>query len=246
MWSKLKKPLIALGCAWVISLACSLVLPNLLTRLVFIALNAALPFIVVFLILFAVGFFKAVEGVGWIKLLWVAAGFLYLLAANKWAGDVLNDIFKIDPSLFPTTSKVLAVVFGPLFLYDSTVWGMFYSIALVTLSLFLTTVLPAALIDPKLWQQLSGKKWVWVGVAFVMVAIWAPVNSILARKYPMLVEQLAIWGDFNDNHRCVNLEPQQVQKVIFLKDGNVLALRTNLTGSTKYVVFHCEYVRSGS
>lgn len=243
MWSKLKKPLIALGSAWGIFLVLFLALPNLLTLSVFIVLNAALPFFFIFLVLFAGGFFKAVEGVGWIKLLWVAAGFLYLLVANKWAGDVLNDIFKIDPSLFPTTSKVLTVVFGPLSLYGSSIWGWSNALAVVTFSLLFTVVLPAALISPTLWQQFSGKKWFWVGLAFVMVAIWAPVNSMLGHKYPILIELLAIWGDFNDNHRCANLEPQQAQKVIFLKDGNVLALRADLTGGTEYVVLRCEYVR---
>lgn len=77
-----------------------------------------------------------------------------------------------------------------------------------------------------------------------MVAIWAPMNSILGHKYPVLVERLAIWADFNDNHRCSNLGLQQAQKVVFLKDGNVLALRTSSTGGTEYAVLPCKYIHS--
>lgn len=225
-------------------LVLSLALPNLLTLSAFIVLNAALPFIVIFLVLFGGGFFKAVEDVSWLKLLWVAAGFFYLLVANKWSGDVLNEIFKIDPSFFPTTSKVLTVVFGPLSLYGSSAWDLSYALILVSLFFFFSIVLPAALISPTLWQQFSWKKWLWVILAFVMVAIWAPMNSILGHKYPVLVERLAIWADFNDNHRCSNLGLQQAQKVVFLKDGNVLALRTSSTGGTEYAVLPCKYIHS--
>lgn len=133
MFSKLNKSFFALGGAWVMFLVLSLALPNLLTLSAFIVLNAALPFIVIFLVLFGGGFFKAVEDVSWLKLLWVAAGFFYLLVANKWSGDVLNEIFKIDPSFFPTTSKVLTVVFGPLSLYGSSAWDLSYALILVSL-----------------------------------------------------------------------------------------------------------------
>lgn len=243
MWSKLKKPFVVLLSTWLIFLVLFHALPNLLTLSAFISLNAAFPFIVIFLVLFSGGFFKDVESVGWLKLLWVAVGFFYLLIANKWAGDVLNDIFKIDPSFFPTTSKVLTLVFYPLSFYGSSVWGWSSALMLVTFSLLITIVLPWALLSPAIWQQFSGKKWLVVILAFVMIAIWAPVNSMLGRNYLALVERLAIWADFNDKHRCSNLGLQQAQKVIFLKDGNVLALRTSSTGDTEYAVLPCEYIR---
>lgn len=222
-------------------LTLSIALPNLLTLSVFIVLNAALPFIVIFLVLFGAGFFKAVEGVGWLKLVWATVGFIYLVNANKWAGDVLNNIFKVDPSLFPTTSTVLTVAFGPLSLYGSSIWSWSYALALVTFSLFLSIVLPAIFISPTLWQQFSAQKWLGVALAFVLVAVWAPMNSILGHQYPVLVERLALWADFNDNHRCSNLETKQALKVVFLKDGHVLALRPNRMGGTEYAVLTCVY-----
>lgn len=238
IWQKLKRPLLALGVAWIVALVVSMAWQSLLTLSVFIALNAAAPFIVIFLTMFAAGFFKAVEGVGWLKLVWIVAGFLYLVVANKWAGDLLNDIFKIDPSYFPTTSSVLVLVFGPLLLYGSPLWGWFYAISLITLSL-LAVVLPVLLMATAR-QKLSPKGWLWGIAATLSIVIWVPLNSILGHKYPLLVERLAVWADFYDKHRCANLD---AQKVVFLKDGNVLALRTSSDGATGYVVLPCTYER---
>lgn len=243
IWSKLKKPVITLTCIYGALLVLFIKFPNLLTASAFILLNAALPLILIFFVLFEIKFFKAMEGVGWLKLFWVAGGFLYLVVANKWSGDILNEIFKIDPSFFPTTSKVLTVVGGPLYFYASSEWRWISAYILVTYALLLSILIPAVLISPVMWQALPGNKWLWFVSAFVIVAIWVPMTTLLGAKYPTLVERLAIWADFNDNHRCSNLGLQRGQKVVFLKDGNVLALLTKSNGETEYAMLRCEYVR---
>lgn len=237
----MKKQLVSLIIVWLILLGVSTQTNNLLVLSSFLALTAALPFIAVFLAMFHFGFFQAIEKLGLLKVVWASLAFVYLAYANKWAGDTLNDIFKVDPALFPATSAIITLAFGPIFLYSSSAWGWSTAIALLGFSIFLTIFLPAVLINPSLWNRVRGKHWVNIIAGFICVAIWMPLNSFLGNRYPKVVERIALWADFNDNHRCSNLDTRNAEKVVFLRDGFVLAKSPSLLPEPQYTVQKCTY-----
>jgi hypothetical protein len=241
LWTRLKKPLVLLGGTWLVLFLLFLLFKNAMTAIPFMAFNAYLPFVVIYLVLFTAGFFESVENVGWLKVLWGVIGFIYLLFANKWAGDVLNDLFNVDPSFFLATSAVLTVAFGPVAMYSSNAWGVFSALALVGVSFLLSIALPAALLSITIWQNFGWKKWLWLLLAFSAVAIWMPLCSRLGASYIPNVEQLALWADFNDKNRCTNEPAKSASKVVFLRDGYVLAPQTDPKSQEKYVVLRCEY-----
>jgi hypothetical protein len=71
----------------------------------------------------------------------------------------------------------------------------------------------------------------------VIVSSSNQILYLLEVNLPSLAEKVALWSDFNEKHRCTAKWSVDVDKVIFLHDGNVLAHITS--GTNNYEVLPC-------
>jgi hypothetical protein len=167
----------------------------------------------------------------WTSALIVGTIVVYGMFANTFASDLINGLFKVDPTHFTVTSIFLTTVY--------LLVGVFQPF--VMFPVWLTFLLLAGVLIPLLLLMGSNKQ-AFKHVGFVLLAIWlvsASTQSLGLLKYhlPLLAERVALASDFNENYRCTAKWDVQVDKVVFLNDGHVLA---HVQGTRKYEILPCE------
>jgi hypothetical protein len=163
----------------------------------------------------------------WTSTLIVGTIIVYGMFANTFASDLINSLFKVDPThftitnIFLTTAYLLVGVFQPYVMIP--VWLVLFFLVGISLPAFLLT-------GPV-------KR-----IGFALLSLWLITVSTqslsLFKGYlPILAEQVALASDFNENHRCTAKWDVLVDKVVFLNDGHVLA---HVQGTSKYEILPCE------
>lgn len=155
---------------------------------------------------------------------------VYGMVANTFASDLINDHFKVDPTHFTVTTIFLTTAY--------LLVGVFQPFVMVPL--WLTTIVLGGFILPALVLTGAGlqplKRVGLFFLATVLISASTQSLGIFHYQLPLLVEQVALRADFNEKHRCTAKWPVEVDKVVFLHDGNVLA---HITGTRNYEIFPC-------
>ncbi len=166
----------------------------------------------------------------WTAILFAGIVVVYGMFANTFSSDLINDYFKVDPahftvtSIFLTTVYLLVGVFQPFVMLP--IW-----LALMFLGSFL---FPALLAMGTGMQALKR-----IGLfllATVLLSASTQSLGLLQHQLPLLAEKVALRADFNEKHRCTASWSLNVDKVVFLHDGNVLA---HISGTRNYEVLPC-------
>lgn len=171
-------------------------------------------------------------------LIWLAV-FVYGVLAHKWASDVVNEMFKVDPSLFGSSTVFLAAVYGPI--------GVLYKPAITVIQVaellffFAIPFFALFLFDSTVRKNLTVKKIVAAAIVALSVVFIVPMTGLILKNFNRVTESLALWADFNEKHRCVNPELKRAKSVVFLSDTNVLAYFPSEIYEDRYQVVPCLY-----
>jgi hypothetical protein len=166
---------------------------------------------------------------------WTAILFAWVVAvhgmfANTFSSDLINGYFKVDPAhftvtnIFLTTVYFLVGVFQPLVMFPLSLASLFLGVYVVAV-LFLMGMGMQALKRIGLFL-----------LATALISASTQNLSLLQHQLPRLAELVALRADFNEKHRCTTTWAVNVDKVIFLHDGNVLA---HISGTRNYEVLPC-------
>lgn len=155
---------------------------------------------------------------------------VYGMFANTFANSFINGLFKVDPAHFAVTRIFLTTVYLLIGIFQPLVM-LPIGVALLLFGGFLIPVI--------LLMDIEKKSLRYFGIfllASVLISASSHSLSLLERHLPLLTEQVALNADFNENHRCTAPWPRNVDKVVFLQDGSVLA---HISGTRNYEIFPC-------
>jgi hypothetical protein len=241
-----KRVSLVLFVAWVGSIVATLLIGNFWIALTSVFLGGALPFALLAIWLPRSRFgqyVKAAASLWQLRIFGISVLFAYSVYANKWAGDVINELFGVDPSHFGVSTTVLAVLFAPFgLLYRQDVVGWLW-IVFILLGVLLTYILPFSLLvlgRPALgWRAwIGGFIFIFVG-AFVLA-----MSANIAKSFHPLAMRFAIWADFNENHLCTDDWVSKPNSVVFLGDQRVLVYFPQNSVGNHFSVQPCNYARS--
>ncbi|MDH2917751.1 MAG: hypothetical protein PXX73_00960 [Sideroxydans sp.] len=241
-----KRVSIALVTAWVVSIVATLLIGNPWIVLASIFLGGALPFALLAIWLPRSRFGKFVQeaaSVWQLRIFGITMLFAYSVYANKWAGDVINELFHVDSSHFGVSTTVFAVLFAPFgLIYRQDVIGWLW-IVFILLGALLTSVLPLSLLTPGR-AALGWKAWIG-GLLFVFVGAFVlAMSANLANSFKPLAMRFAIWADFNDSHLCTDDWTSKTNSVVFLGDQRVLVFFPENPANSRFSVESCNYAKS--
>lgn len=241
-----KKVSFVLVAAWVASIVAMLLIGNFWIAITSVFLGGALPFVLlaIWLPRSRLGqFVQAAASVWQLRIFGVSALFVYSVYANKWAGDVINELFGVDPSHFGVSTTVLAVLFAPFgLIYRQDVVGWLWVI-FILLGVLLTYILPLSLLAPER-PALGWKAWVG-GFLFILVGSFVlAMSSNIARSFHPLAMRFAIWADFNESHLCTDDWASKPNSVLFLGDQRVLVYFPQNPVGNHFSVEPCNYAKS--
>jgi hypothetical protein len=230
---KLRQHLLWLVGAYLLLLFGALAFVSKITAALFLASSTTLPVLLISLILFDMRFFDATEKAGIARLVWLSIAFFYGWFGQKWASDLINEIFKVDPVCFGTSKMFVAVFLTPLTIYSSPLWHQLHGY-----SIYIYLLWPLILIlfiAFKWWKWFKLSYYVYFFFLLCLPSIFN-LNSYIATLLPNVTEKLALWGDFNDNFRSKELKSEGASKVVFLGGNRILAYFPNKGKEYKYSI----------
>jgi len=229
---------------WFISLVAAFFTKSVILSLFSVALTGAMPFIVFVLWL---GLSPSGESIRSYFDAWHAKTFLlffifcYGLFGGKWAGDIINQIFQVDPSHFQITNALLTILFTPFgVLYRQEfiggMYNLFMLVSIFVIPYYIIYLLAVNSITNR-WKKIA---YVCAGVFLTSAAITMTIN--LSKNFLNIVETFAIWADFSDHHMCTDPWVNPNNKVVFLEGDRVLLFSSN--EKNRYSVQQCNYRKS--
>ncbi|MGY0198415.1 hypothetical protein [Leptothrix sp. BB-3] len=127
--------------SWLVLLVLAALTKIGVLALLVLALTGAMPFVLAILWLSLSEKGKEIRGwfeVWHLRAFAVAALFAYGIYGQKWAGDIINELFNLDSRYFGITSAVLAVLFTPFgLLYRTDVVGIAFNLFDITTTLII-------------------------------------------------------------------------------------------------------------
>jgi len=188
-------------------------------------------------------FVKAAASIWQLRIFGISVLFAYSVYANKWAGDVINELFGVDPSHFGVSTTVLAVLFAPFgLLYRQDVVGWLW-ILFILLGVLLTYILPFSLLVPGR-PALGWKAWVG-GLIFIFVGAFVlAMSANIARSFHPLAMRFAVWADFYESHLCTDDWASKPNSVVFLGDQRVMVYFPQNSVGNHFSVQACNHARS--
>lgn len=241
-----KRVSLVLIAVWIASIVATLLIGNFWIALTSLFLGGALPFalLAIWLPRSRLGqFFIAAAPVWQLRIFGISALFAYSVYANKWASDVINDLFGVAPSHFGVSTTIFAVLFAPFgLLYRQDVVGWLWIIFIISVGL-LTYILPFFLLAPER-PALGWKTWIG-GFIFIFVGAFVlAMSANISRQFRPLAMHFAIWADFNESHLCTDDWANQPNSVVFLGDQRVLVYFPKNSAGNHFSVQSCNYARS--
>ncbi|KGK41400.1 hypothetical protein LH51_15095 [Nitrincola sp. A-D6] len=149
MHSALKNWYINTIVIWVVISATALMSKNIYLLSATIAYTGALPFIYIVIWMSISPTGKKIRAslkiFHWAVTLSISA-FLYGIYAEFWAATTINNIFKVDPGLFPITLSLISFLFAPIsIIYREDMLGATQAIT-IFVAMCLVNIIPLALI----------------------------------------------------------------------------------------------------
>lgn len=147
-------------------------------------------------------------------LLGTIVGVVAFILSDKYASDLLNLRFSVDPIHFSLTNKVIRFFFFPMYLAKGVL-----ALAIM-IALFCS---PFVGLKIMFSARTTAEVVKWFGILLAMILTISFSYGTLSREKTYensSVDQLAFRLDFNDKHKCMNLEANA--SVVFLYGGKVL------------------------
>lgn len=227
------------------------IIATLLTRNPWIAftsifLGGALPFalLAIWLPSSRIGkFVRGASSVWQLRIFGVSALFAYSLYAQKWASDLINELFFVDSRYLGTSTTVFAILFAPFgLLYRQDVISWLW-IIFILVSTVLTYVLPLSLFTPSR-PALGWKAWVGSLLFVLVVAFVLTMSTHLANSFKPLAMRFAVWADFNENHLCTDNWTNESNSVVFLGGQEVLVYFPSRPLGRRFSVESCNFAKT--
>lgn len=205
--------------------------------LLLLLLTYFFPFLIVFVWVAENQKIKKLIEVGWVQIVigWLAV--LVWLIAGCYASETLNGFFCVGADNFPVAKTILTacyVIIGVLFFCLLLMFVVRFDV----LSLALDFSKEQRVWFPVREASLFALKGIGSAViysTFVVLFffwVWGLKSSL-----PQMGALVAYTADFNSFHRCENVWPVPVDRVVFLGDAKVLAHVAGKTG--EYLVLPC-------
>lgn len=176
-----------------------------------------------------------------IWLSWIV--FAYAIYSQKWASNLINEVFNIDAGNLSITYTLLAFLFTPFgMLYQESVVSALWN-ALVVTGIIWGGIVPLLLMLPIPMKKV-GKI---VGVSFLVISLssfFIGVASNLALNKKLMVQGFALWADFNANHMCTDKWALTTDSVLFLGGERVLIYQPNKSIGSQFSAKKCNFEKS--
>lgn len=237
----LKNPYLCTVYLFIILILVSIIWRNLITSGLLLCYTGFLPFINTIL-------WISVSNTGekirerlkvwhWVMILpWFA--FAYSLFAQKWAGNLLNEIFYVDPNLFGVTYLFLSVFLAPIgLLYKQGLIEKVFLLFFVTAILFIT-ILPLALLTRIPFKRIA-KLFVLFQLGVMGISFFLTMVGNIPKQINNITTQFALTTDFNEHHMCSNSWATSAKGVIFLGGNKVLAYFPNNERGNQFKIKTC-------
>lgn len=163
----------------------------------------------------------------WIKVALAFGSVAYLAVSTSWASAVLNEAFNVPASNFPITLVAVTLLYLP----TQLVFLLLLSIVLV--SAFANLAVLWAVFLSKNWRALLKRVGFLFGVVIYLVFLHG-TSGFFAKNMIYLSQLIAVRADFDENHRCTNLNNPSVTKVSHVGNGNVITFNPNRTGAQSF------------
>jgi len=151
---------------------------------------------------------------------------VYIIFANLHASTEINNIFDISSSEFPITTIILTFKYALILFFDTIyplhlLWTLFFGLVIIILLFLKKFKLSVILLAITLYLSM------YIGV---IVPILKHQDNI--------VKQIAYKFDFNKKYYCSKLK--NVDSVVFLSNGKVLARYTIPLNGKEFEVIECK------
>lgn len=230
--------------SWLVLLALAAWAKTSVLALVVIALTGAMPFVLAILWLSLSENGKKIRGwfeVWHLRTFAVAVVFAYGFYGQKWAGDIINELFNLDAKYFGITSAVLTVLFTPFgLLYRTDVVGTAFDLFIITAS----SIIPFYFLYLLLAEGVEGhgRKIFYFLLTVIATSAALAFAYNISKTFKPAVKTFAIWADFNENHLCTDPWVPNAQGVVFLDNGRVLGYFPHAT-EHQFKVVSCDYAK---
>lgn len=167
--------------------------------------------------------------------------FCYVTYGQKWAGDIINELFNLDARYFGSTATVLTVLFAPFgLLYRPEIIGSIFDLFNITAALVIPFYFLYLLVAEDI--QSRGKK---IGYLFLTVFLTTLVLALafnISKSFKSAIKAFALWADFNESHLCMDSWGAEAKSVLFLDNGKVLGYFPSAKGY-QFKVMPCDYAK---
>lgn len=169
--------------------------------------------------------------------------FAYVIYAQKWAAETINEVFFVDASNLAITYKLLVFLFAPFgILYQKSILSGFWN-TLIVVAMIWGGIFPILLILPIPFKKVV-KILVVSFLAIGSFSAFIGVTSSLALNKEHLVKQFALWADFNSYHLCSDNWAKTTESVLFLGGDRILAYQPTNPEGFQFSVKTCNYEKS--
>lgn len=172
---------------------------------------AVIPFALIILHIADTKIYKDLSEQFWFKFLLFVGFSVYLIAANTYASNMINEVFKLDSELFPNTTIILTFIY--IFNIFQYLYSLIYWFSGGALFLIILIFI----------FKLEYKKLMYFLITityFTMVSGFLVGTEKNAKRY---IPVFANITDFNKKHVCLNIEDtKRFQGLIYLSNDKVL------------------------
>lgn len=177
----------------------------------------------------------------WLLALFSLAIAFYTALANIYAANMINEVFKVSPGLFPITTLFLTFAY---FVTNYLKWLVFYPYMFL---FFFGGVFVILIVACGGGIKRVAVRLLWLCVIVVFLSSANTSVAMFEEYLPALTKGIAVKSDFNSQHRCGDFNGAPVKNVLFMPNGSVLAqLQTghNTEANWEFKVMACKSINS--
>lgn len=205
-----------------ITLGLGFVATSIYTKFLTIFAPIYIPFLILIIYIQDSIMYKILSKQIWIKSIVVFTLALYSMFALSYAMSLINEIFHIDPKLFPITTVFLTVFYLPVVALKVLMYPVIY-IQLLSGFIILGLILKYVF-NYNIVSLSETIKSIVIFIIFVIVLSTTSkllyfFNEKVLKDYTI---EVALKSDFSKRHECINLKSSDVTSILFISDDNVL------------------------
>lgn len=172
--------------------------------------------------------------------------FIYYIFAQRWAANLINEIFLVDAGHLSITHTLLTFLYIPL--------AMIYKESLLA-NLKIILLMLSIVLVPFLWLRfcLADELGIEFKIDFYsffkslaiipFLLFFLTIVSTLLKAKSEFITEFALWADFNNKHLCTNSWSLNANSVLFLGGNQVLVYQDNKPKGESFLVEQCDFKR---